>query len=312
MKEQRGKWSALPSPLFSTTGPRAGSFQTPGVSLEKKVAVSAHSLHDFWPCGSLFSDLIKYLYLGKVRGVWWGSRVSFREDCVNYSQSSFYLGSGLLDVAPSLFIQNVFVNYSSWHFRKIWSLQELLLSKWCHCFSCSMYQAAGVMSHILSSPPQSTSVDCKYLTPPRFAHCLQISTATLTTCLDNWNNFLSDQLSFIPPVHSPYCNENTFFHTQFWSLRPLLKHSSGFLALRMKTKLLNWPVKSKETSLLWPLTSLTLQSDKLLHIPCCLPFSLISFLLVPACPCPLPATGHLHKLSRLLRTLSLSHLLNKL
>lgn len=68
MKGQRRKGSAFPSPLFSTTGPRAGSFPTPGVSLEK-VAVSTHSLHGFWPCGFLFSDLIKYLYPGKVRGL---------------------------------------------------------------------------------------------------------------------------------------------------------------------------------------------------------------------------------------------------
>ena len=169
----------------------------------------------FWPCGFLSNDPIKYLYLGKVRGVWWGSRVSFREDYFNYSQSSFYLGSGLLDVAPSLLIQYLF-NYSSWHFPKIWSLQELLLGKWCHCFCCYMSQTAGVMSDILSSPPRESvtkSVDCKYLTPPRFAHCLQISIATLTTCLDNWNNFLCDQLPFIPPVHSPYGNESNFFHT---------------------------------------------------------------------------------------------------
>ena len=260
MKGQRRKGSALPSPLFSTTGPRAGSFQTPGISLEKKVAVSTHSLHGFWPCGFLFSDLIEYLYPGKVRGVWWGSRVSFREDCVNYSQSSFYLGSGLLDVAPSLFVPYVFVNYSSWHFCKIWSLQELLLSKWCCCFSRYMDQPAGVVSDIWSSPPRESvtkPVDFKCLTSPRSAHRLQVSAVTLPTCLDNGNNFLLDQPPFIPPVHSPYCNENTSFHTQFWSWHPLLKHSSGFLALRMKTKFLNWPVKIKETPLLWPLTSLT-------------------------------------------------------
>ena len=191
------------------------------------------------------------------------------------------------------------------------------LSKWCYYFSCCMYQTAGVMSDILSSPPDQSitkSVDCKSLMSPRFAHCLQISIATLTSCLT------SEIISCVVNLHSfPQSYPQSILHIVM--RMTFLKHSSDHGTLCLNTQ---WfPCFEDEDKILeltwkeqrgcsWPLTFLTppaststvhpslsaLQPHEFSFIPCMHSF--------PSCH------RHLHKSFHLLRILSLSHLLHKL
>lgn len=134
------------------------------------------------------------------------------------------------------------------------------LRKWCHNTSCYTHQTSGIISGV------SAVLTSKcWLSIPNFSYtCPPVSrTPWLLSPLVWITEITSYQLNFhsspvLPsPIHSLRCYDNYFFETQFWSGHPCLNTSVICIALKMKTIFLTWPVKSRETSLLWPLTSLT-------------------------------------------------------